>query len=402
MVHFDLAVRTALDRFARAGHVSPVEHEGERLWNVEPGSRIGLEFYKNQILQFFVPAGLVAMALRALPDAPATRRGAGGRGRLPGLDLAAGSSASTPMEPSASWSATGWRRSTPTARSARRTRAGWSPMRSGVGEIHALFRNFAEAYLLVLRSIDEGATSKGLAKSLVARSEALLASGAVTRPESLSVITLQNAVAAFVEAGALSEVDGAAREGGGAVRGRRRPPGPDGGVSVDLFESLVRLDAAGWTTGAPRPDRAERASTPGLGRLLRRTGTLTPPDGSPAYDFTGEPGPGWAVGLPMLRLRSGPDGETWLALHADRSSVWRVPTGGGGRDPGRPPVVGVAGRPGAGPRARGAARGVPRPLGSGPGGRRVGMVARRTGRAGAARCRQPSGGSAIRPVPARR
>lgn len=98
---------------------------------------------------------------------------------------------------------------------------------------------------------------------------------------------------------------------------------------MDLFESLVRLDAAGWTTGAPRPDRAERASTPGLGRLLRRTGTLTPPDGSPAYDFTGEPGPGWAVGLPMLRLRSGPDGETWLALHADRSSVWRVPTGGG-------------------------------------------------------------------------
>jgi glycerol-3-phosphate O-acyltransferase len=207
MVHFDLAVRTALDRFARAGHVSPVEHEGERLWNVEPGSRIGLEFYKNQILQFFVPAGLVAMALRALPDAPQRAEAL-----VDGVAFLVwtwrrefrfdpdGTVGELVRDGLAALDAHG---------ALRPTDEGWVVADAErVGEIHALFRNFAEAYLLVLRSIDEGATSKGLPKSLVARSEALLASGAVTRPESLSVITLQNAVAAFVEAGALSEVDG--------------------------------------------------------------------------------------------------------------------------------------------------------------------------------------------------
>lgn len=93
---------------------------------------------------------------------------------------------------------------------------------------------------------------------------------------------------------------------------------------MDLFEALVRLDAAGWKTGPARPELADARSTPGLSRLLRRAGSLQPPDGSPAYDFTGEPGAGWAHGLPMVRLRAAADAETWMVLHADRASIWRV------------------------------------------------------------------------------
>src|SRR5690606_13697207 len=112
--------------------------------------------------------------------------------------------------------------------------------------------------------------------------------------------------------------------GGHGARRRDRAAGPDGGVGVDLFAALVRLDAAGWRTTAPRPDRAEVAPTPTPARLLRRTATLAPPDGSPPYDFTGAPEPGFAAGVPMIRLRTAADGETWLAVHDGRTSVWRL------------------------------------------------------------------------------
>ncbi len=199
--HFDQAIRTALDRFTRSGHIEALEADGERVWNVDPGHRIGLEFYKNQLLHYFAPAGFVAMALRARPDEPQP------------ADALLGDVAFLV------WT---WRvefRFDPDARVSDLLLDGLEALREHgavteedglwrvvdperIGEIYALFRNFVEAYLTVLRSADQLGRHdrKSYVKDLADRSGQLLSAGAVTRPESLSTITLGNAVKAFLDA----------------------------------------------------------------------------------------------------------------------------------------------------------------------------------------------------------
>lgn len=92
---------------------------------------------------------------------------------------------------------------------------------------------------------------------------------------------------------------------------------------MDLFEALVRLEAAGWRTGPARPDLAD-ARAGALARLLRKAGSLTPPDGSAPYEFAGVFGRGFADGPPMVRLREAADGVTWLVDEGERFAVWRV------------------------------------------------------------------------------
>ncbi|MEZ4317070.1 MAG: 1-acyl-sn-glycerol-3-phosphate acyltransferase [Myxococcota bacterium] len=209
LVHFDQAIRTALDRLIRSRHIEALELDGDRIWNIDPGARIGLEFYKNQLLQYFAPAGFVAMALRARPDAPQPASAL-----LPDLTFLL-------------WT---WRREfrfDPDARASDLLLDGLEALRDHgavteedglwrvvdperMGEIHALFRNFAEAYLIVLRSADQlgGHDKSSFPKHLAGQSEALLAAGSATRPESLSTITLGNAVSAFVESGVFTSRDG--------------------------------------------------------------------------------------------------------------------------------------------------------------------------------------------------
>ena len=76
-----------------------------------------------------------------------------------------------------------------------------------IGELYQLFRNFAEAYLLVLRRADQlkGQTKKSFPKLLLKDADALISVGVVTRPEALSTITLGNAVSTYLRRGVFTQ-----------------------------------------------------------------------------------------------------------------------------------------------------------------------------------------------------
>lgn len=199
---FDQAVVTALDRFARDGHLESHELEGERVWSVDVDSRMELEFYKNQLVHFLLPAGVVTLAARTLPDAPFTLQAllepAGALVELwdrefrfdPDSDLSA-----LLEHGLADLEAHG---------ALVREERTWRVVDGNrMGEVHALFRNFVESYRIVLSARHElkGQTRKTLPKKLAKAGEKYLATGLATRPEALSTITMGNAVAAFLDLG---------------------------------------------------------------------------------------------------------------------------------------------------------------------------------------------------------
>lgn len=207
LARHDQAIRTALDRFTRAGHIEALQHGGERIWSVEPAARISLEFYKNQLLHYLSPAGFVALVIRGQPEGELTEAQL-----LPGVQallklwpsefvFATETSAEVLVQ---SGVATLVQHGALTATDT----GGWVVAEvDRMGEIYQLFRNFAEAWLLVLRHPIPGATRKTLPKELSAISEKLLGIGAITRPESVSTITLGNAASAYVRMGVFTEDD---------------------------------------------------------------------------------------------------------------------------------------------------------------------------------------------------
>lgn len=70
------AIREALDRFAADGLVRAAKApDGATIFQFDSAGRSALDFYKNNVLHFFVPCAVVAMALVASPDSddPVTR-----------------------------------------------------------------------------------------------------------------------------------------------------------------------------------------------------------------------------------------------------------------------------------------------------------------------------------------
>ncbi len=205
MEYFSQARGEALERFRKAGLINAMEHQDERLWGINVDTRITLEGYKNQLIQFFVAAGFVSMAARPLPDAPFT------------LDDVRGSV-----------SRLAWvlRREfilDPDTGTTELTRRGLADLvahgalteddgryeladMAMMGEIFNLFRHFLETYTLVLRSIDKVGRNdtKEMCRVLQGMGPALLSSGQVTRPEALSTVTLENAVKSFIDDGTFS------------------------------------------------------------------------------------------------------------------------------------------------------------------------------------------------------
>lgn len=199
------ALRLALNRFHDEKLIDDLPGE-ERVWVIDPERRITLEFYKNQVLHWFAPAGLLTLALRTLPAGPVSRD-----------DL-------LPPFCDALWTL---RREfildpdTPASdllQQALDELVAYGALHcddSGqydvedvqrIGEIYALFRNFAEAYLLVLRRSRDvsGRSGRDLAKALQTRRDEWTVRGDITRPESLSLVTLENAVRAFYDEGTLT------------------------------------------------------------------------------------------------------------------------------------------------------------------------------------------------------
>jgi len=207
-------VAQALDRFVSEGRLRPLEHDGERVWDVPPPQRITLDFYKNQVLHAFAEAGTVAAAIRAQPEgvfnAPSLRKDVAELHRLwrrefvwdPDVDLDTAIQrglddlvAHGALEPH---------------------QDGFQvidPVR--IGEIHALFRPLLEAYLLVAKraaSTPGDSPRSAFVDRLQAEQDDLLVAGAVSRPESISKVNLINAVGAFTDLGALVRTGGGDRK----------------------------------------------------------------------------------------------------------------------------------------------------------------------------------------------
>lgn len=208
MQYFSQARGEALERFRKAGLILATEHKDERLWGINVDTRITLEGYKNQLLQFFVPAGFVSMAARPLPDGSF------------GVDDVRGDVARI------AWVLRREFILDPDCGTTELTRQGLADLvahgalteddgryeladMAAMGEIFNLFRHFLETYTLVLRSIDKvgGVDTKEVCRVLQADGPALLSSGQVTRPEALSTVTLENAVKSYIDDGTFTHID---------------------------------------------------------------------------------------------------------------------------------------------------------------------------------------------------
>jgi glycerol-3-phosphate O-acyltransferase len=234
---FDQAIAQALDRFVRDGRLEALEHAGERLWGVVPDERITLDYYKNQVLHFLGPAGLVASALRG-----ALRAGPGPVARA-ALEASVARLAALlrrdlvhdPARPAASWVDEGLEllelhgavhRDGDRVELLDEVRA---------GELYGLLRPLLEGYLAVLDGTGEAGTRDGWVAAIQEQLPARVAAGRMTRPESASLVTLQNAIATLRDDGVLLEQPA-----------RRRVPLP-GSREVELAQVPARVaEVRGW------------------------------------------------------------------------------------------------------------------------------------------------------------
>lgn len=205
---FDQAVAQALDRFVRDRRIEALELApgspavSERLWSIDPDQRITLDYYKNQIVHVLAPAGLAACVLRPEPEGPIHPNAVEER-FVSLLQLLRREIVWDPDLSPPELLRLGLAHLT--EHGAVRTLADGAveiadPVR--IGEMYGLFRPLLEGYRAVLQAEPGTAeTRASLPASVQETLPALLAAGVVTRPESMSLATLQNAVATLVEEG---------------------------------------------------------------------------------------------------------------------------------------------------------------------------------------------------------
>jgi glycerol-3-phosphate O-acyltransferase len=211
LARFDEAIRLSLARLAEQRVIEPLEHDGERVWAVRVERRLELDFAKNQGMHPFAVAGIAIAALR---------------GRLePGV-------APDAIDADVAWLARLWRREfllDPELDAAGLRAAGLADLeahgaitisdgavtladRDRAAEVYGLFAPFLEAYRIVAELAPalggERLGRKEWVTAVQRRGDALLAAGLATRPESLSLVTLENAVKTLIDDGILAEGDG--------------------------------------------------------------------------------------------------------------------------------------------------------------------------------------------------
>jgi glycerol-3-phosphate O-acyltransferase len=178
---------------------------------VDPEQRITLEFYKNQVLHALAPAMFVSAIVRARAPEPFAAEDLLADLRV----LAARMRREFVLDPEAAPAellATGLsqlvRHGALRADGARYTVD--DALR--IGEIHALMVPLLEAHRAVLESGSAlPLPRKEIPKAVLARRGELTVAGHVTRPESLSIVTLGNAVATLEDDGVLRAEDGRLR-----------------------------------------------------------------------------------------------------------------------------------------------------------------------------------------------
>jgi glycerol-3-phosphate O-acyltransferase len=201
--HPSQAIHEALGRFHRARLIEALDHDGDRVWAPVVDKRITLEFHKNQVLHFFAPALLAIAAIRARPD------GAFSVAELqPDFAFLVGllrrEFILDPDQTPEAWLTDGID-ALHTHGAIAPDPDGWRVCDAGrAGEMLALIRSLVEGYAISLTAlphlIDAGVAEKDLPTALQQHAEA---GAAATRPEALSLVTLQNAFATWKEEGLL-------------------------------------------------------------------------------------------------------------------------------------------------------------------------------------------------------
>ena len=213
------AVQEALRRFEKAGLVRRLEDEEGDILQVVDDKRITLEFYKNGLLHFVVPVGLVAAAVRALVEAgePLT---AAGVSRLFQLQVFWFRYEFT-LDPETSLEDLLARAVQDMVDYGALEQADDGTLsvsdRRLVGELAETVRNFHEGYLLVLLAA-RALRSRDIPREELPRrvqewGQVRLAVDELRRPEALSMVGIQNAIRAFREEGVLQ-----VRSGGGGLQ----------------------------------------------------------------------------------------------------------------------------------------------------------------------------------------
>jgi glycerol-3-phosphate O-acyltransferase len=208
---FDQASALALDRFHRHHFIRPHEDAEHRIWEVAPEKRITLDFYKNQVLHFFAIAGYTACAIRSINNETFSLEDI-----KPGFiyllwtlrrefqfdpNQAASQLLAQGLDQLVTYGAL--KQVDDRYQVADTTR---------IGEIYGLFRSILESYHLVLRQSEHllpaSLNARDYARKLQSEAEQLLAVGIISRPESLSLIGLTNAVTSFIDEGVFLRDDG--------------------------------------------------------------------------------------------------------------------------------------------------------------------------------------------------
>ncbi len=197
MSHASQALQDAVLRFHRAGLIEPLDHQGERIWAIHVDRRITLDFHKNQVLHFFAAAGYATAAIRTLPvnrftidDLQSTFSGLLWTLRREFVFDPEKSSSELLNEGLESLVAHG----------ALISHEGEFEVadEGRIGEIYLLFRSLFEGYHLLLTRLPDLA-ARGLSEKEIPKVLQTEAISAASLPESLSIVTLQNALSALKE-----------------------------------------------------------------------------------------------------------------------------------------------------------------------------------------------------------
>lgn len=201
---FEQAITQALARFEDQGMIKPLGTASVRVWKIEPDQRVTLDFHKNQVMQFFAPAGLAVVALRTLNSPKFSREdliepftalcGILDREFVFPPDQTLAQRLDEGLEQLHAYGAIV------------RDDEGWSlGAPELLTEMHGLMAGWLQSYLLVAtyatRFVDEGADYKSLPKAFLSHAEEFLASGEVNRPEALGLSALKNAINSYRDDG---------------------------------------------------------------------------------------------------------------------------------------------------------------------------------------------------------
>jgi glycerol-3-phosphate O-acyltransferase len=209
--HRQAALREAVDRFTGDGSVrTTVAPDGETIVQLEPSARQALDFYKNNILHFFVPYSVVAMALLAEGKEATDARMRDRARRI-----------SQVLKGEVTFRVDGTFDENFDAATSKllarggivRSEDGWSVGDAGeLRQLAGLVASVFECYRLTAESLDrlhdEPVPQKELSRRVLHAAQRQVLEGRIARPESVTQAGVDGAVHWLLQAGILTRVEG--------------------------------------------------------------------------------------------------------------------------------------------------------------------------------------------------